>query len=362
MKKIIPSDATSLLAALLFSALVCFASSAEAGLLNVPTTRDYLLVGRGDSGTAVGVQIGSSNTLGRMFNVPSGSNPDVNDNPPWPLPSNGTPPQGNVTTNDGNVAVTNSGGVYNFQDIDVYADIGISCENDATGRCRDGWSNSTLSGGGSFNDDPNGMAAIESELDAAHSTISGYTATGGWSVSGDGIKNGANEWDITGGLVDTNTTITLGPGENVIIIDTNGNDFSLNNAGLVIGGPAGSSVTFLLKDQSQNFLFTNASVTLSNDPNSELGDNAVLFAMLDGGNGTNFNFSKFIGNGVAYWDLSEDGGSIVMNNVQACGQWVGDHLNFNDVQLTRCAHGVPEPASMALLASTSLFLVCRRRT
>lgn len=74
--------------------------------------------------------------------------------------------------------------------------------------------------------------------------------------------------------------------------------------------------------------------------------------MLDGGNGSNFGFSKVIVNGVAFWDLSQDEGDINMNNVQGCGQWVGDRLNFNDVQLARCgfAGQVPEPGTGILMA------------
>lgn len=348
--------ARSLALALVVSLFVA-AETLQATLINNPTTMDYLLVGRGPSGTAVGVQVGSSNTLGRMFNVPSSSDPDVDDNPPWPLPAGATSPPANVTTNDGNVALTHPNGVYNFQDINIHADIGIRCENGAGARCEDGFSNSTVHVGNIAND-ATGMAAIESELDAAHTLLSGKSETGAWSVSGDGFKNGDNQWEIPSGLVDTNTTITLGPGENVIVVDTENNDFSLNNAGLVIDGPVGSSVVFLMEDQSQNFLYTNASVTIGT---SGIKENATLFAMLNGGNDSNFNFSKFIGNGVAYWDLSEDGGEITMNNVQACGQWVGDHLNFNDVQLIRCAHGVPEPSTLTLLAVVPLMLVQQRK-
>ena len=50
-----------------------------------------------------------------------------------------------------------------------------------------------------------------------------------------------------------------------------------------------------------------------------------------------------------------------MNNVQGCGQWVGDHLNFNDVQLARCAFEVPEPTSLSLLALGGLLVARRRR-
>ena len=75
--------------------------------------------------------------------------------------------------------------------------------------------------------------------------------------------------------------------------------------------------------------------------------------------GGNFDFSKVIVNGTQFWDLSEDGGQINMDNVQGCGQWVGDHLNFNDVQLARCASGapIPEPNSATLMVTGFLCII-----
>ena len=338
--------------------LIFSVPSLEAAPLIVPNTLDYLLVGRGPSGTAVATKVSSSNSLGRIYTVPSATNPDVNDNPPWPIPAPGTPPTGNVISNDGNVAVTNSAGTYDFSNIDIWADKGIRCDNGVQGRCEAQWSNSTLTNG-TFANDPNEMAAIENELDAAHSTLSGLSPTGGWSVSGEGSKNGSNQWEISSGVVDTNTVITLAPGQNVIEIDTGGNDFSMTNAHLAIDGPVGSSVVFIMEDEAtKNFKFTSSSVTIGN---SGIGTNAVLFAVLSGSNDTNIDLSKVIVNGIAFWDLSEAGGKITMNNVQGCGQWIGDHLDFNDVQLSLCAHGVPEPATFALLAAAPLVLLVRRR-
>lgn len=341
----------------LLSALLLVGPSLNAAPLQVPTTLDYLLVGRGPSGTAVATKVSSSNSLGRIYTVPSSANPDVDDPPIWPIPAPGTPPTTGIS-NDGNVAVTSSAGTYGFSNIDIWADKGIRCDNGVQARCEATWSNSTLTGG-TFANDPNEMATIEDELDAAHSTLSGLSPTGSWSVSGDGFKNGSNQWEIAAGLVDTNTVITLGPGQNVIEIKTSGTDFSLNNAHLAIDGPAGSSVVFIMEDEAtKNFKFTNASVTIGN---SGIEDNAVLFAVLSGSNDTNIDLSKVIVNGIQFWDLSKGGGKITMNNVQGCGQWVGDHLDFNDVQLSLCAHGVPEPASLALLASAPLILLVRRR-
>jgi hypothetical protein len=331
---------------------------AESALLSVSTTDDYLLVGRGRASVGVAVKVSSSNSLGRIYAVPSSSNPDVNDNPPWPMPAHATPPTTGIA-NDGNVASTHINGTYDFSNIDIWADTGVRCVDGATTNCRAGWSGSTLTNG-TFANDPVAMAAIESELDAAHATISGLTETSAWSVTGAGFKNGANQWQLDSNGVDEVTTISLGPGVNVIVIDTGSNDMKINNSHLVVDGPAGSSAIFRLENQSKNFLFDNSSISIGQ---SGISPNAVLFAMLNGGNDTNFNFSKMIVNGASFWDLSEDGGKFTMNNVQGCTQCIGDHLDFNDVQLARCAFSVPEPSSMALfLACVCLIAarVCRR--
>ena len=65
--------------------------------------------------------------------------------------------------------------------------------------------------------------------------------------------------------------------------------------------------------------------------------------------------------GVAFWDLSDDGGQINMDNTQGCGQWVGDHLNFNNVQLSLCSVGVPEPGMLALTVAGVLTLLAGSR-
>lgn len=343
-----------------FSMLTVFfgaGQTAEATPIDAPTTSDYLLVGRGSSGTAVGVKVSSSNSLGRIYTVPSPTNPDVDDNPPWPLPTGATPPVAGIS-NDGNIAVTHPSGNYDFADIGVWSDIGIRCDNNVTGRCRESFSGSTLHTG-SFANDPTGMAAIEAELDAAHTTISGLSGTMDWSLSGEGTKKASTgHWKLNSDGVDNDTTITLASGLNVIVIDTGSNDMKIDNAGLVIDGPADSSVTFMLKKQSNDFLFSNASITIGQ---SGIGTDDVLFAMLDGGNGSNFNFSKVIVNGVAFWDLSDDGGQINMDNTQGCGQWVGDHLNFNDVQLSLCGVGVPEPGMLTLTVAGVLTLLAGSR-
>ena len=127
------------------AALLMMTAQTQAAFLT-PTADDYLLIGRGSSSNGVAVQVGSSNSLGRIYTVPASSDPDVDDNPPWPLPSGATAPTTGIT-NDGNVAVTNTSGTYNFQDIDIWANLGVRAPSGVTTSARDGWSNSTLTNG-----------------------------------------------------------------------------------------------------------------------------------------------------------------------------------------------------------------------
>ena len=320
-------------------------SATEASALTLAHVVDYLLVGRGPSSKDTGVKV-SDGRLGELGTVPSSSVPDVDDNPPWPLPGGAMAPVAG-TTDDGNVAVTHSGGKYDFSNVDIHADIGVRCDNGATGRCRKSWSGSSLTPGNFANDSAK-MSDIELELAAAEIDIGALVSTTGWTLdSGSGSKTGSGKWKLNSGEVDSDTQITLAAGENVIVIDPSGNDMKINNAGLVINGPAGSSVIFKKSGPGdKNFLFSNASITKGV---GGIGDDSILFAQVGGGSGENFSFSKVIVNGVSFWDLDPDsGGKITMNNVQGCGQWVANHLDFNDVQLSRCAV-VPEPSTALLM-------------
>ncbi|MBW2270520.1 MAG: hypothetical protein JRH16_18295, partial [Deltaproteobacteria bacterium] len=62
------------------------------------------------------------------------------------------------------------------------------------------------------------MGQIEAELDGFKTTIAGLSPTDNWSLSGAGTKDSSGIWEIGSDGVDTNTTITLGAGQNVIVI------------------------------------------------------------------------------------------------------------------------------------------------
>jgi hypothetical protein len=273
----------------------------------------------------------------------------------------------------GNVAITHAGGVYNLQDVGLYANFGIrtaaaaafadagtqnSFFNDpnhfpntftSTGLTNPGVHNNT----GGFGNDVNPGAAVQStridspnfagvtgnfnfnpllaEILAARSTIPGLAQTA--------VLNAGS------GTINTHTTVTLLSGLNVIDITTGGNDLLLSNANLVIDGPADAFAIFRVPDHA-NFLVSNANILVGN---GGIGLNSVLFYSDREDNNQHFNFSNTVLNGVAFWTVANRGGEINIDNAQGCTQLVADKITLNDVRFNRCSF-VPEPGTAALLA------------
>ena len=154
-----------------------------------------------------------------------------------------------------------------------------------------------------------------------------------------------------GGVLDTDLTINLAAGLNVIDIVTGGNgiDFVLNNANLLIQGGADSFAIFRVNQvQEADFLISNSNVVVGN---GGIGLNNVLFYSDDEDTGEHFNFDNTILNGIAFWDLGASGGEININDSQGCVQLVADKVTLNDVRYTRCNFtAVPEPGTGVLFA------------
>ena len=139
-----------------------------------------------------------------------------------------------------------------------------------------------------------------------------------------------------------------------------GVDFLLQDANLFIDGPGGAEAIFRVPSDA-NFLVSNGNIIVS----EALGLNSVVFFSNKADTDTHFAFQNTILNGVAFWDLGGNGGTINVSNSQGCTQLVGDVVDNDNVRFTRCAAGavVPEPTTSGLmgLALLGLLLVLVRR-
>ena len=290
----------------------------------------------------------------------------------------------------GNLAITDTTGYLDLQNVGVYADDDVGIRMSAADESRNVTSNSffndpneypntfdtntqmgvtvtTLdadqdhwidpSGGGNASDNTGitygyDHSALEAELALAKDAIANLAATGSLDLTGNSGKISSDE------------TFTASPGLNVIDIITGSDDFLLENSNWVIDGPAGSTVIFRLQGNN-NMLISDANILLGD---GGIGMNNVLFFTDQEQNDTHFGFSNTIINGVAFWSLgSTDGGSISIDNAQGSTQLIAENVGLSDVRFTRWAFtgggfNIPEPSSFALVAvSLGVLGVARRR-
>ncbi|MEE2677828.1 MAG: PEP-CTERM sorting domain-containing protein [Myxococcota bacterium] len=263
-----------------------------------------------------------------------------------PFPPANTLPVFQGISSDGNVAVVDPTGQFNFSDLDIYADplIGVRCAG-STGSCNNGASNTSFNGLGFPANGLTGnvdFSALISELNTARTDINALTATDTINLTSTGGK-----------ISDQTKLITLSTGLNVIdiITDTGGStDFLLENSNLIIDGGADSSVIFRVEDDA-NMLVSQSAIIVGD---GGIGLDDVMFFSDKDDNDTHFSLSNAVVNGVAFWDLSDfaDPSEISFNNVQGCTQAVGNKLNTGqNVRLTRCSFApVPEPSTGLLVA------------
>lgn len=287
----------------------------------------FLLVGTGNADVA-GTTIAISN-----FEV--GANRAVVPMPGLtlvePIPANTLPVPTGVP-GDGDLALTDPGGRFNYANLAIEGEAGVLCAASASA-CNDGVSNTTFNGltfpangltGGV------GFSALRAELASTRNQIAGLVGDVLLSFPG-------GDWDIA--------RIDLSGGFTVFDIDTGGNDLLLQNRNIVIDGPPSAVAIFRVPDAA-NFLVSQAALLLGN---GGIQPGNVLFFSEKPDTNAHFSFSNAVVNGIAFWDLGGSAGEVAFDNVQGCTQVIGDKLNLNDVRLTRCAFlSVPEPDATAL--------------
>lgn len=357
------------------AALIGTAGSASAAAVAPPfgvsEISNYLMIGtkRGAEGDAV--NINSSNELGADQQFLSTSDPNTASvfAGRWSSTTNRT--TGSVPASapvfegidwSGNVAVTSPTGRFSMSDIDVYANLGVQCENTP---CNQSVSNTrwfpdqqttpagNMPGVGVFATD---FSALTSELVSARSIIAGLVAE--TTITGD-LENGSSALNLE--TIDSNND-----GIAVIDIQRGGSDFKLNNFDWILNGTDVLGI-FRIRGNS-NMLLSNSSIALGPGgigngsttvaPN-RLGAIFVHYEEPVGNSDQVFNGNNVILNGVGLWDLNPFNGGynqavkteININNGQGCTQFIGGAIVQNDVRWNRCAptsgsEAIPEPLTI----------------
>lgn len=295
---------------------------------------EYLLIGTGPQSTAVAAKA-SNWELGRN----SASSPWFNTES---LPANALPVQTGIGGN-GDTAITDTDGSFDFSDMDIWGDAGVDCAGNR-GNCSN-HSNTDFNGSSMSN--ANGiqggvnlsgltaqLASVASDIPSLQSDITLNFNDGKWS---------------------NNLLISLSLGLTVIDINTHGNDLLLEENNLVFDGPEGAYAIVRVPHEA-NFLATQSNIIVG-DGGIGLGN--VLFFSDKPDNNQHFNFNDTILNGVAFWDLSLEG-EIHLSNAMGCTQLVGSKIDMSDVRLNGCATAVPEPNTALLLGLGLAGLVASR--
>jgi len=247
---------------------------------------------------------------------------------------------------NGNFAITDSQAGIDFQDTTVTLDAGVGIRVATTDHGIVKSSNSTFNGGGmndfvSYGYNHNNLL---NELDGFRNVINALS-------NSDTIKTDS------GKIQSKHFVYNAQPGLNVVDIDTDDNDFSIEDSTFTIDGDQSAVVVFRILN-NDNMLITNSTINLSGDIES----NNVLFYTDQDDNDTHFGFSNVELEGVAFWSLGDSGGEISMDNVNGCTQLIADTVDLSDVNLSTCNFApVPEPITMSLLAFGSLGVLKRRR-
>jgi len=369
---------------------------------------DYLIIARDEVNTNTDAHVSNFEIGANKAPVPSTDNfldggstggPTLYGAVPS-LPSNAKPVFSGVGGH-GNIAITDSSGDFDLQNIGVYADpsIGIRTANpnqnankssdsffndgnmfpntydpgtnsgnevgpgDAVQSTRIDKDGSPGSAGVTYGDP---LTALKSELAAATTMIDLMVSTDTLKVNNAGKLSNASGISTAGGAsiskTDSQTyTVALASGLNIIDIDSGVDDFSVGGDGMmnfVIDGGADSAVIFRLSDGA-NMKVNDSNVLIGN---SGIDDGSVMFFSHRDNGSSIFDVNNAILNGIAFWAMGDGTGEITINNSQGCVQLVADVVNLNDVRYNRCAFApIPEPATLMMLSAGALYSVRRRR-
>ena len=165
----------------------------------------------------------------------------------------------------------------------------------------------------------------------------------------------------------TNLYVKLDKGFQIIDIVTNGNDLTMTNANFIVDGHEDSTVIFRIEEGAKFNI---------NQGNILIGDMGIMNMNIlfysDTEDTSAFNFNDTVFNGTSFLAAADEAGAVV-NNSQGCVQYLGDKLNFQNVDYDLCSYKaqvpeneneieIPEPGTIfGLVGAVAAALGLRRR-